>query len=95
MSGRRKGPGAIAYMVGESVRLAIGAGLALAAAESGQVATPVSALAVGVSAPMLVERLLRSVPLTQSQEDDAYPVVDAGAGRERLLDKVSSRGLVE
>jgi hypothetical protein len=56
------GPSLLTYASAELVRLVIGAGLAWAFAASDQVATPVAALAVGVAAPLLVERLTRSVP---------------------------------
>lgn len=57
------GPSLLAYASAELVRLVIGAGLAWAFAASDQVATPVAALAVGVAAPLVVERLTQSVPL--------------------------------
>ena len=54
----------------------IGGGLAWAAAASGQLTTAAGALAVGVAAPLIVERLTRAVPLTDS-------VPDAGSGKEQ------------
>lgn len=68
--------GAIGYFVAELVRLAIGSGLAWALMESGQVTTAVGALAVGVAAPLVVERLARTIPLT-----DPVPPVSATADK--------------
>jgi hypothetical protein len=56
--------GAAGYVVAELFRLVIGSGLAWAAAESGQITTSVGALAVGVAAPLILERLARSIPLS-------------------------------
>jgi hypothetical protein len=61
---REAGP--VAYAVAELVRLAIGGGLAAATAVSGQITSPAGALAVGVAAPLIVERLTRAVPLADS-----------------------------
>jgi hypothetical protein len=61
--------GAAGYFVAELVRLLIGSGLACAFAESRQVTTAVGALAVGVAAPLIVERLTRAIPLTDSVHD--------------------------
>jgi hypothetical protein len=62
---RASGPeaGPVAYAVAETIRLIIGGGLAWAAADSGQITSPIGALAVGVAAPVIVERLTRAVPL--------------------------------
>jgi len=70
--------GALGYFVAELVRLVIGGGLAWALAESEQLTTPVGALAVGVAAPLIVERLIRSVPLTDS-------VPETGGGEEQAI----------
>lgn len=69
---RVRGPqevGALGYLVAELVRLVIGGGLASAAMVSGQITTPVGALAVGIAAPLIVERLTRPIPLTDSAPD--------------------------
>jgi hypothetical protein len=50
------------YLVASLMRVAIGGGLALAAAESDQVSTPLTAVAIGVAAPVLIERLLQLAP---------------------------------
>ncbi|WP_051054332.1 hypothetical protein [Frankia sp. QA3] len=62
-TGRPRAVGAWAYLVAEVVRLAIGAGLAAAAGASGQVTTAFAAVAVGIAAPLVVERLARAIPL--------------------------------
>lgn len=60
--------GAPGYLVAELIRLIIGGGLASAMAVSGQSTSAVSALAVGVAAPLIVERLSRAIPLAGSAE---------------------------
>ena len=60
--------GALAYVVAELFRLIIGGGLAWAAAASGQLTTATGALAVGIAAPLIVERLTQVVPLTDAAE---------------------------
>lgn len=51
------------YAIAEMVRLLIGAGLACAAAETGQVAGPLGALGVGVAAPTIIGQLAKVIPL--------------------------------
>ncbi len=51
-----------AFIVAEGVRLLAGAGLALAFGESGQVSGPVGALAIGVAAPLIVEKFAQQLP---------------------------------
>ena len=66
---RVRGPrevGAAGYFVTELFRLVIGGGLACALAESSQVTTAVGAVAVGIAPPLIVERLTRAIPLTDS-----------------------------
>jgi hypothetical protein len=63
--------GAAGYFVAELVRLVIGSGLAGAFAESRQVTTAVGAVIVGIAAPVIVERLIRAIPLTDSVHDTA------------------------
>jgi hypothetical protein len=60
---KRREAGPWAYLCAELIRLAIGAGLATAAAASHQVDTPMAALAVGVAAPIIIERLTHAIPL--------------------------------
>jgi uncharacterized protein (DUF1501 family) len=45
------------------IRVGVGFGLALAAAETGQVSGPLGAIAVGVAAPLLIEQMAKQVPL--------------------------------
>ena len=69
---RVRGPrevGALGYAVAELIRLIIGGGLAWAAAASGQLTSAVGALAVGVAAPLIVERITRAVPLSDSVQE--------------------------
>lgn len=71
---RVRGPretGALAYFVAELIRLVIGGGLAGAAATSGQLSTPLAALTMGIATPLIVERLARAVPLTDSEHGTA------------------------
>lgn len=61
---RQRGePGPLALGISVLIRLAIGAGLAVAAGTTGQVSGPFGALAVGIAAPLVVEQLARQVPL--------------------------------
>lgn len=69
--------GALGYFVAELVRLFIGSGLAWALAASQQVTTPVGALAVGVAAPLIVDRLTRAIPLTDSVPNATAVTTDA------------------
>jgi hypothetical protein len=76
---RARGPrevGAIGYFVAELVRLVIGSVLASALAESSQITTAFGALAVGVAAPLIVERLARAIPLTDSAQHTALVTAD-------------------
>jgi hypothetical protein len=76
---RARGPrevGAVGYFVAELVRLVIGSVLASALAESSQITTAFGALAVGVAAPLIVERLTRAIPLTDSAQHTALVTAD-------------------
>lgn len=76
---RARGPrevGAAGYFVAELFRLVIGSGLAWALAESRQITTAFGAIAVGVAAPLIVERLTQAIPLTDSVQDTAAVVAD-------------------
>ena len=70
--------GAAGYVVAELVRLAIGSGLALALAQSEQITTAFGALAVGIAAPLIVERLTKSIPLTDSVQETTAATADVG-----------------
>ncbi len=65
-------------LVSVVIRVGVGFGLALAAAPTGQVSSPLGAIAVGVAAPLLIEQMARRVP------------VDAQAAAEPLEGKDAS-----
>lgn len=74
-------PGAAAYLVAGLIRLVIGAGLALAAGASNQIDSPVAAIAVGVAAPLIFERLAKTVPIDiqpKVAEPPLNPQLDQG-----------------
>jgi len=54
-----RGPLAVSVII----RMSVGLGLAAAAGETGQVAGPLGAIAVGVAAPLLIEQMARQIPL--------------------------------
>lgn len=55
------------YAVAEVIRLLIGAGLAWAAAATGQISGPLGALGVGAAAPTIIGQLARAIPLELPQ----------------------------
>lgn len=67
VTGRGAKAGAVGYLIAELIRLTAGGILAAAAAASGQVSGPLAALAIGVAAPMMVERLTALIPLPPSE----------------------------
>lgn len=73
-----KGPGLeagrVAYLIAESVRMLVGGILASGAASSGQVSGPLAAIAIGVAAPLMVERLTALIPLSQASGAHQLPV---------------------
>jgi len=56
----------IAYLISVVVRVGSGAFLAAAAAGSGQVSGSLAAFGLGAAAPLVVEKLSKTVPLTGS-----------------------------
>ncbi len=50
---------AAAYLTGEIIRLIIGAGLAWAAASTGQISGPLGAVGIGAAAPMILDQFSR------------------------------------
>lgn len=60
--------GAKGYAIAEAVRLIIGAGLAWAAASTGQIAGPLGTLGVGVAAPTIIGQLAKVIPLSVTSE---------------------------
>jgi hypothetical protein len=85
--------GALGYLVAELVRLVIGGGLAGASMLSGQITTQVGAIAVGIAAPLIVERISRQIPLTDSSQDtlgsEAQSTVSSTA-QQRLPDRIAA-----
>jgi hypothetical protein len=65
--GRPVEAGLWGYLVGELIRLVIGAGLAWAAAATGQITGPLGALAVGAAAPVIVGQLAAAAQAGTSQ----------------------------
>jgi hypothetical protein len=79
--------GPAGYAIAEVIRLLIGAGLAWAAAATGQVAGPLGALGVGVAAPFIIGQLAKYIPLSAGQElrqnADSFPfITTVHAGRD-------------
>ncbi|MCK6483092.1 MAG: hypothetical protein HUU22_18395 [Phycisphaerae bacterium] len=54
-----------ALLLAEAVRLLVGGLLALAFGLAGEIAAPVGAMIVGITAPIIVEKYLESPPLIQ------------------------------
>jgi hypothetical protein len=78
-----------AYVIVEAIRLVIGAGLAWAAAATGQIAGPLGALGVGVAAPTIIGQLAKVVPLSVSPDRAATHVarVPASTSPSRKYEK--------
>jgi hypothetical protein len=51
---------AAAYFTGEIIRMILGAGLAWAAAATGQVSGPLGAVGIGAAAPLILDQISRS-----------------------------------
>jgi hypothetical protein len=51
------------YLISVIIRVILGAGAAAAFGASGQLTSPIGALAVGISAPLLLERLARAATI--------------------------------
>jgi hypothetical protein len=79
------------YVVAELIRLLIGAGLAWAAAATGQVAGPLGALGVGAAAPTIIGQLARAIPITPGSSPS--PVI--GHDRHRPSHMVHARSSAE
>lgn len=67
VTGRGARVGTAGYLIAELIRLMAGGILAGAASASGQVSGPLAALAIGVAAPVMVERLTALIPLPSSE----------------------------
>lgn len=68
-----------AFWIGEVIRVLGGGALAVAFGQSAVVTTPVAAMAIGISTPVIVEKLKQArVPLAeQPQEPTAAPLPEA------------------
>lgn len=64
----REAPGLGIYLLAEGIRLSVGAGLAYVAWLSGEVPRPIGVVAIGVAAPLLIERLTKTIPLSGADE---------------------------
>lgn len=62
---QRGGPGLAPFLVSVLIRLAVGAGLAVAVGAAGQI-NPLGALAAGVAAPLIIEKLAQQIPVQAS-----------------------------
>ncbi|NYT94908.1 hypothetical protein [Salinispora sp. H7-4] len=60
-------PGLPAYLASVVLRLAAGAGLAALIGADGQLASPFAAGLLGITAPLLIEKILRQVDLTPTE----------------------------
>jgi hypothetical protein len=66
-----------AFVVSVMIRIGVGAVLAAASAGSGQVAGSLAAFGLGVAAPLVIERLARAVPLSNTAVDSQVSFVAA------------------
>jgi uncharacterized protein (DUF1501 family) len=83
--------GAAAYVIAEVVRLLIGAGLAWAAAATGQVTGPLGALGVGVAAPTIIGQLAKAIPLASPErqpDPGSLAAIATGPSRSRGVSDV-------
>lgn len=65
--------GPVGYAIAEAVHLFIGAGLAWAAAATGQIAGPLGAPGAGIAASTIIGQLAKAIPLTASPEPSGNP----------------------
>jgi hypothetical protein len=89
--------GAVGYAVAAGIRLIIGAGLAWAAASTGQISGSLGAMIVGVAAPKIIEQLAKTIPLSITPElhgldAAANPVSSARKHAESLLPAIEVDG---
>jgi hypothetical protein len=68
------------FLLAVAIRLGVGAGLAAAAGSSGQVAGAFGAVAVGVAAPLIVEKLYQQIPRVAVESDGAGSAIPSQAG---------------
>jgi len=70
-------PDAGPFVVSVVIRVAVGFGLALAAALAGQVSGPLGAIAVGVAAPLFIEQMVHRVPVDAQATAEPLEAKDA------------------
>lgn len=87
-----KSPSATQYLVSIVVRIALGAGMATGAGLSGQVNGTFGALALGVAAPVVVERLIaREADKILAAESPSVSRPQAKHGQPEAPDAISRR----
>jgi hypothetical protein len=72
-------PSAGPFLASVVVRVGLGMGLAVAAGESGQVAGAFGVIAVGVAAPLIVERMTSQIPVeppAPARAPSAQPAIE-------------------
>ncbi|GAB3481368.1 hypothetical protein [Amycolatopsis cihanbeyliensis] len=67
-------PGPLPLAVSVIIRLAVGAGLAVAIGATGHISGALGAVAVGVAAPLIIEQVARQVPLAGEPAAEPEPV---------------------
>ncbi|WP_019870445.1 hypothetical protein [Salinispora oceanensis] len=65
-------PGLPAYLASVVLRLAAGAGLAALIGADGRLASPLAAGLLGITAPLLIEKVLRQVDLASTEVDTPH-----------------------
>lgn len=87
-NGKPAEAGPVGYAVAEVIRLVIGAGLAWAAAATGQIAGPLGALGVGAAAPTIIGQLAKFIPLSTGpelrQSVEPFPFITAAHAEQEL-----------
>lgn len=62
------------------IRVGVGLGLAAAAGDTGQIAGPLGAIAVGVAAPLLIEQMAQQLPASDVPSSSANLSDEGGNG---------------
>jgi hypothetical protein len=85
-----------AYLTGEIIRMIIGAGLAWAAAATGQISGPLGAVGIGAAAPFVINQFSAAVPLKRitpaAASGRAADAVEHSADLSRASLGMTSRG---
>jgi hypothetical protein len=71
--------GPVTYLLSVAIRAGIGAVVAAAGAASGQVGGAFGALALGIAAPLVIEKLARTVPLEEPEPVETEPTTVTGS----------------